>query len=57
MTANVRKGPGTTYKSLGTIKRGEKLTRTGEDTEGWFGVRYKNQDAWISTKMAEVIEA
>ena len=55
VTANVRKGPGTTTKSLGTVKRGEKLTRTGEDTEGWFGVRYKDQDAWISARMAEVV--
>ena len=56
VTAYVRKGPDTTTKSLGTVKRGDKLTRTGEDTEGWFGVRYKDQDAYISTKMAEVIE-
>lgn len=55
VTANVRKGPGTNTKSLGTVKRGEKLTRTGEDTEGWFGVRYEDQDAWISAKMAEVV--
>lgn len=55
-TANVRSGPGLLKKVLGTAKRGERLTRTGDDTEGWFGVRYKDRDAWISAKMAEVIE-
>jgi hypothetical protein len=55
VTANVRKGPGTNSKSLGTVKRDEKLTRTGDDSEGWFGVRYKDQDAWISARMAEVV--
>ncbi len=56
VSANVRKGPGTDSTILGAVKRGERLTRTGEDTEGWFGVRYKDRDGWISAKMAEVMD-
>ncbi len=56
VTANIRKGPGTNNKSLGTAKRGEKMPRTGDDSEGWFGVRYKDQNAWISARMAEVVD-
>jgi hypothetical protein len=53
LTAYVRGGPGTTYRALGVVRRGETLTRTGDDTEGWFGVRFKDQNAWISARMAE----
>ncbi len=56
LAAYVRGGPGTAYRALGSVRRGEKLTRTGDDTEAWFGVRYEDRNAWISTKMAEVLE-
>ena len=56
VSANVRGGPGMLKKVLGIVKRGERLTRTGDDTEGWFGVLYAGQKAWISAKMAEAVK-
>lgn len=56
-SANVRSGPGLLKKSLGVVKRGERLTRTGEDSEGWFGVEYAGRRAYISAKMAEAVTA
>ncbi len=57
VSAHVRKGPGTNHASLGTVKRGARMTRTGEDTESWFGVWHdekKGVKGYISGKMAEV---
>lgn len=56
VSANVRGGPGTAHKVLGAARRGDRLTRTGDDTEGWFGVRFKDRNAWISARMAEAVE-
>lgn len=59
VSAHVRKGPGMNHASLGTVKRGARLVRTGEDTESWFGVWHDEAKAvkgYISGKMAEVAE-
>lgn len=50
-TCNVRSEPSTNGKILGTIRHGEKLQLIDEiETNGWYPVRYKNQNAWISAK-------
>lgn len=49
-TVWVRSGPGTDWTSLGVVRRGTLLTRTGDDYDGWIGVTYQGQAAHISAK-------
>lgn len=49
-TVWVRSGPGTDWTSLGIVRRGTLLTRTGDDYDGWIGVTYQGQAAHISAK-------
>jgi len=47
---NVRSGPGTSHKVLGTVKKGDILELNGGDTETWRGVLYKGKAAYVSGK-------
>jgi len=51
---NIRKGPGTSYKIITTVKSGDRFTASGEATDGWIGIIYKDAKAWISAKYAVV---
>ena len=45
---NIRSGPGTNYKVLGTLSRGQKVTRIGVTDNGWGVFKYKDQDGYVS---------
>ena len=49
-TWNVRSGPGTAYGILGIAREGEVYEATGDLAEGWVGILYKGERAWISQK-------
>lgn len=50
----VRTGPAKTYKELGIVKKGEKLEYQGKQSDGWYLVKYKGDDAWISGRYSKV---
>ncbi len=45
---NVRKGPSTDYESLGMLKLGETIDAIGQDADGWYQIKYKNEVAFAS---------
>ena len=45
---NVRKGPSTSYASLGRISDGTKVHLLSEKSNGWYKITYNNQVAYIS---------
>jgi len=47
MTLNVRSGPGTTYSILGTLKHGEKITVTDENSS-WYKLTYNGKTGYVS---------
>ena len=53
-SANVRSGPGLTYKKLGTLTFGTKVTvyATKKDSRGvtWCKVKYKSGYGWVSSR-------
>lgn len=51
----VRTGPGTSYKKLGIAHTGDKLKYRGEKTGSWYAVKYKKQNAWISSKGSKLV--
>ena len=57
----MRSGPGLTYKDIGTVHKGDKLPYQGvtENTDGrdWYLVIYENQNGWVSSKYAKLVEA
>lgn len=44
---NMRKGPGTQYRSLGILKKG-KTVEIIKEQNNWFQVKYKNKTFWLS---------
>lgn len=44
---NMRKGPGTQYRSLGILKKG-KTVEVIKEQNNWFQVKYKNKTFWLS---------
>ena len=54
-SVNVRSGPGTQYKVLGIVHKGERLPYGGQRSEdGWYLVEYKGMNAWVSGKFARL---
>lgn len=51
---NLRVGPGTNYKSVGTAKAGD--TFIAPDTSGWVPVVYNDQVGWVSAKYAQEVK-
>lgn len=45
---NVRKGPSTDYESLGMLKLGDTVDVIGQDADGWYQFKYKNEVAFAS---------
>ncbi len=52
---NVRKGPGTSYESIGYLHKGDQVTILGE-SNGWYKIDYNGQEAWVSGKYVEKTE-
>lgn len=49
-TVNVRKGPGTSYDSLGKLSTNDEVIAVGEAVEGWQKIRYNDEFAYVSAK-------
>jgi uncharacterized protein YgiM (DUF1202 family) len=47
-TANVRSGPGTNYKVVGTLKKGASLLVVSTTKNNWSKISYNKKDAYIS---------
>lgn len=55
LLVNVRAGANTSSKIVGVVKKGTALEATGETAaNGWFKVKYKDKEAWISNKYSEI---
>lgn len=52
--ANLRKGPGTGYDVIATLKTGTELERTGETGSSWVRVKYNDQDAYVHSSLLEL---
>ena len=48
-SVNVRSGPGTSYKNIGSLEKNASITRTGIGSNGWSRVSYNGQIAYISS--------
>lgn len=46
----IRSGPGTGFGTVGFVRAGDKLKRTGDSAPGWIGVQYQGLDEWLSEK-------
>lgn len=49
-TLNVRSGPGTNYKSVGSLKNNTQVTVYSQTKSGWSEIRYNKKKAYVSTK-------
>ncbi|WP_338751833.1 SH3 domain-containing protein [Bacillus sp. FJAT-52991] len=49
-TLNVRSGPGTTYKKVGSLKNNTQVTVYSQTKNGWSEIRYNNKKAYVMTK-------
>lgn len=47
---NLRSGPSTKYRILGTIKKGSGLTVTSTGTKGWYQVKYNGKIGYVSSQ-------
>ncbi len=45
---NIRKGPSTDFESVGMLKEGEAIEAIGQDKDGWYEVKYKDQVVFAS---------
>ena len=58
---NVRAAPGVEAKDIGTVHRGDRLPYQGVTQQAggrdWYLVIYDNQNGWVSSKYAELVNA
>ncbi|QKE74724.1 SH3 domain-containing protein [Arthrobacter citreus] len=47
---NVRSGPSTTAKLIGTVKKGQFLTVVNKHANGWYKIKFKSKTGFISGK-------
>lgn len=47
---NVRSGPGTSYKSLGTLRFGETVEVINIDGSNWYKIRTKKKEGYVAKK-------
>ena len=52
-TLNVRKGPGTGYARIGSVKNGVKVTILGEES-GWYKISYNGGTGYVSKQYVSV---
>ena len=49
-TWTVRRGPGVSCAAVGYVRGGDSLTAAGQTADGWLGVLFDGEEAWISRK-------
>lgn len=52
-TWNVRTKPSTSGRVLGYAKRGQLYAASGETADGWIGILYNGEEAWVSVKATQ----
>ena len=52
-TLNVRKGPGTGYARIGSVKKGATVTILGEEN-GWYKIEYNGGTGYVSKEYVQV---
>jgi uncharacterized protein YraI len=50
---NVRSGPGTGYKVIGSLSKGQKV-RIGSRTSGWYNIYFGDHGGWVSDQYLQV---
>lgn len=45
---NVRTGPGTNFRILGTLPTGSQIDSTGPSRDGWMPISYQGNEGWVS---------
>jgi probable enterotoxin D len=50
---NVRSGPGTGYKVIGSLSKGQKI-RIGSHTSGWYNIYFGDHGGWVSDQYLQV---
>ena len=59
-SVNVRSAPGTSSKVLGVVYKGDVLPYQGQtqavDGRDWYLVEFQNQNGWVSSKYARLVE-
>ena len=55
-TVNIRTGPSTIYKKLGSLKTGDFIVRTEKLSNGWSKVVYNGNNAYIKTSYLTVVQ-
>ena len=53
-SVNIRSGPGTAYKIVGGLERGQRITATGGAAHGWVKVHFERSSAYIFGKYLAV---
>ena len=60
-SVNVRAAPGTEAKDIGTVHRGDRLPYQGVTQQAggrdWYLIIYENQNGWVSSKYAKLVNA
>lgn len=51
----VRTAPGKEASSIGTVHTGDKIPYRGVNEYGWYGVVFKETNAWISEKSGKIV--
>ena len=51
---NVRKGAGTSYASIGVLKKGTKVEIVKKDSNGWYKIKYNNSYGYVSGKYVKL---
>ncbi len=51
---NIRKGPSTSFESVGMLNAGDPVEVIGQDAGGWYEFKYKNEDAFASNDYLSV---
>lgn len=52
---NVRKGPGTDYDKIGTVREGNTVTITGKTHDGWYRIEYEGEQGFIYGQYVSVL--
>ena len=59
-SVNVRSGPGTSSRDIGTVHKGDRLVYQGDvravDGRDWYLVEFDNRNGWVSSKYAVLVE-
>lgn len=56
-SVNVRKGPSTDYKTVGTIVYGQTFPFIDQDKNtGWYAIKYEGEIYWVTNKYTSIVE-